>query len=237
MSLKITLQKSHLSNCTKAFVVRSILSGNVSWDSFVEIMSKGRTALSKIEIIGAMQLFIEELIKLLADGKAVKTPAGLFYPCAGGSMDSPKDDFLPADTSTNHELRIHFRPDSALEKFVVENANLIRSDIADLSAPKVRSAFSSETSEIGATKLGDILNVYGYNLKFDRANTLEGLFFIDQTGAETRATIYSQILPKTIAAAVPSSLTPGIYTLAVRSFANGKTLHEGFLKGLTVNGA
>lgn len=237
MPLKITLRNNHLSACPKAFVIRSVLSATVDWEAFAEVMAKGRTALSKIEIIGAMQLFMEEISKLLADGKAVKTPVGLFYLCAGGSMDSPQEDFLPSDKSTNHDLRIHFRPEVGFEKQVAESAQLIRSDITDQAAPKVRSAFSSETSQLGITKAGDILNVYGYNLKFDRANEREGLFFVDGTGTETRATIYSQILPKTIAASVPAGLSPGSYSLAVRSLANGKTLREGRLEGLTVNGA
>ena len=52
----------------------------------------------------------------------------------------------------------------------------------------------------------------------------EGLFFIDAGGTETRASLYSQILPKTIVAGVPPGLAAGSYSVAVRSLANGKKL-------------
>jgi len=170
MPLKIILQDNHLPACQKPFVVRSILSDTMDFDSFVDIMASGRTTLSKIDILAAMQLYSEELGKQLAEGKSVKTPIGLFYLSAAGSMDTPDDSFLPSDQGTSHELRLHFRAETNFVTAIAESVHLIRSDTMDQAAPRIRATLSSDSSALNATRAGDILNVYGSCLKFDRAH-------------------------------------------------------------------
>jgi len=152
-------------------------------------------------------------------------------------MDTPDDSFLPSDQGTNHELRLHFRAETNFVTAIAESVHLIRSDTMDQAAPRVRATLSSDSSALNATRAGDILNVYGSCLKFDRANPQEGLFFIDAGGTETRASLYSQILPKTIVAGVPPGLAADSYSVAVRSLANGKKLREDRLEGITVAAA
>ena len=63
MALKIAVLKNFLKTSKSPYVVRSDSSEVVEYDQFVELMAGGRTALSKIEILGAMQLYKEELQK------------------------------------------------------------------------------------------------------------------------------------------------------------------------------
>lgn len=233
MSLKIALQKTSLPACTKPFVVRSAISDAMDFERFVSGMLD-RTTLTKTDIIATMNLFGEELGRQLAEGKSVKTPVGTFFICASGSMDTPDDDFSPGDKNSNHDLRIHFRPESGFEAEVCNEVRVVRTDIVDQSAPRVRSCYSSDTGALNVVRSGDLMSVHGFYLKFDRSNVQEGLFFIDAAGTETRCEQYGAILPKSIATLAPAALAAGTYTLALRSMANGKTLREGRLEGVTV---
>ena len=85
-------------------------------------------------------------------------------------MDTPDDSFLPSDQGTSHELRLHFRAETNFVTAIAESVHLIRSDTMDQAAPRIRATLSSDSSALNATRAGDILNVYGSCLKFDRAH-------------------------------------------------------------------
>ena len=97
MALKIAVLKTFLPNCPSPYIVRSASSELVEFDRFVDFMAEGRTTLSRIDILAAMQLFKEELQKQLAEGKTVKTPIGSFYMSAAGSMGSLDEPYLPKE--------------------------------------------------------------------------------------------------------------------------------------------
>ena len=56
MALKIAVLKTFLPNCPSPYIVRSASSEAVEFDRFVDFMAEGRTTLSWIEILAAMQL-------------------------------------------------------------------------------------------------------------------------------------------------------------------------------------
>ena len=58
-------------------------------------MAKGKTTMTKTDILGTMQLYSEVLGGLLAEGRTVKTPTGSFSLNAAGSIASLDDSFLP----------------------------------------------------------------------------------------------------------------------------------------------
>ena len=120
MALKIAVLKTYLPNCPSPYIVRSSSSELVEFDRFVDFMAEGRTTLSRIDILAAMQLFKEELQKQLAEGKTVKTPIGNFYMSASGSMGSLDEPYLPKEQTNNHELRLHHRPGRAFERSIAK---------------------------------------------------------------------------------------------------------------------
>jgi hypothetical protein len=203
-------------------------------ERLVDIMAKGRTTLTKTDIVAAMQLYGEELQKQLAEGRTVKTPAGSFYLCASGSLVSLDESFTPGLQDRNHALRIHYRPDREFEAAVRGGVRLVRGELLDIAAPQPRSFQSASSGSFDATKPGDILQIRGFRLKFDPKNLEEGVFFLSSSGTEARSSLYPQILPKTIFAGAPAGLAAGSYALAIRSLLGGKELREGRLEGLIV---
>jgi hypothetical protein len=225
MPLTIIPLKNHLSTSSNPYYVHAEWSDRVEYQTLVDIMAAGRTTLTKPDITGCLQLFVEELMKLVADGKYVKTPIGAFCLGASGKLDSPDQAFTPKDGSSAHDLRLHFRADRSLEAELLASVKIERGERYDRSMPLVFSAFSVKTGKDMAASAGDFLRVEGQRLKFDKDKEEEGLFFIN--GSESRSAIYALIAPGRVIAEVPKDLAAGQYVLAFRSRQGGKTLHEG----------
>lgn len=236
MPLKISIRENHLpaSAAQSPFIVFSNSSDVVEFDRFVDIMAKGRTTLTKTDILAVMQLYREELQNQLSEGRTVKTPTGSFFLSASGSMESVDESFLPRDQENNHEVRLHHRPEKSFEDAVVAGLKVVRAEKPDLSSPKVTVVQSAGADPSAAIHAGGMIQVKGLRLRFDPKEASQGIFFIDGTGVETRSPFYPMILPATVLASVPASLGAGAYALAFRAAVNGKDVREHRFEGLTI---
>jgi hypothetical protein len=225
MSLSVVALKNHLATCENPYYAHTEWSATVEYEKLVDIMATGRTTLTKPDIRGCIELLVEEIVKLVADGKYVKTPLGSFYLCASGKFDSPDEAFTPGEGENAHELRLHFRPDKPLESQILLGADVERGSRFDRNAPLVFGSQSVKTDEDMKASVGDFIRVVGQRLKFDKANETEGLFFVN--GSEHRSTQYAEVLPGLLIAQVPPGIAAGTYNLVVRSRQGGKDLHEG----------
>jgi hypothetical protein len=225
MSLTIVPLKNHLATSSNPYYVHTLWSDTIEYDKLVDIMAAGRTTLTKPDIAGCLELFTEEIMKLVADGKYVKTRMGAFYLCASGKLDAPDQAFTPRDGTSEHDLRLHFRADKSLEAGLLATAKIERGERYDRNTPIVFSVVSVRTGDEMKASAGDFLRVVGQRLKIDPADESEGLFFVN--GHETRAVQYAAISPGLVIAQLPEGLAPGSYYIAVRSHQGGKELHEG----------
>ena len=235
MALRIAVMKNYLPTNPKPFIVRSDCSDVIEYDRLLEIMSKGRTTLSKTDILATMQLYKEELQRQLAEGKTVKTPTGSFFLCASGSMDSLDESFLPKDEGNNHEVRLHHRPDRTLEEEINAKLRIVREERVDLGVPSLRTIQAAGDGAAEGIRAGSIVLLKGMRLRFDVKDPKQGLFFVDASGLESRSPYYPMILPGTVMAAVPDSLAAGPYAIALRAAVNGKDVREAKLEGVTVS--
>jgi len=234
MALKIAVLKTFLPNCRCPYVVRSSSSDMVKFDSFIEIMAAGRTTLSQIDILAAMQLFKEELQRQLVEGKTVKTPIGSFYMSAAGSMASLDEPYLPKDLTNNHELRLHHRAERAFEESIADAIEISREERPNLSVPNLCAVLAAgEVS--GLIRPGGMVRIKGLRLRFDPLASDQGVFFVDAAGAETRSPFYPLILPGTVLASVPEALVPGAYAIVLRAAVNGRDVREARLEGVAIS--
>lgn len=181
-----------------------------SWTSW----PTGRTTLTKPDIAGCLQLFTEEVAKLVADGRRVKTKLGTFYLCASGKLDARDQSFTPGEGEGSHALKLHFRADKGFELEVCAKAAVERGKHYDRYTPTIDKAVSVKSEAEMSSGAGDFLRIEGERLKFDKANAAEGLFFVN--GEETRAAQYARIMPSLLIAQVPPELKAGSYVLAVQ---------------------
>lgn len=66
----------------------------------------------------------------------------------------------------------------------------------------------------------DNIRLYGHDLRFDKADVLQGVFFIKADGTEVRATVYGPINPSDVTVLVPAGLT-GALQVRISAHING----------------
>jgi hypothetical protein len=225
MALSVTALKNHLSNCTKPYLVHTEWSEIVEFEKLVELMAASHTTLAKPDIKACAELFMEQAVKLLAEGKYVKTPIGALYLCASGKFDSLDESFIPGEGENAHALSLHFRADRSAEEEIILKAEVERGARYDRLAPIIFASDSVKTDESMKAKAGEFIRVEGQRLRFDKTNETEGLFFVN--GSEYRSVQYATITPSLLIAEVPAGISAGSYNLVVRSRQRGKDLHEG----------
>lgn len=242
MALKISVIKNPLPHCLRPFCVRSETTDTVEFDRFVDIMSQGRTTLSRTDILAAMQLYKEELRKQLAEGKTVKTPTGSFYLSASGSMEAPDGAFLPKSDESNHEVRLHHRPDKDFERSLLAGLAISREERPGRSAPNIQAVLAAEAGGDAVIRVGSVILLKGKRLRFDANDQGQGVFFSlpaasgSPRGDTWRSSRYPLILPSSVLAFVPENLEPGTYTLALKTRSRGRDLLEYNFEGVGIVG-
>ncbi len=95
MALTIRAMRNNLGTSESPYYALASWSDVVESEDFIDRMAKGRTTLSKTDIVAVFQLAREELVRLLAEGCYVKTPLGAALPIASGRFRSQKESFSP----------------------------------------------------------------------------------------------------------------------------------------------
>ena len=235
MAFRISVLPNHLPGHQNPFVVRASKVEFIEYDRFVDLMAQGRTTVTRIDILGVMELLSAELRRLLADGKSVKTPMGTFSLLASGSMSSVDDAFLPRDAASGHGVRVHFRPTQSFEQAVLGDLSILRDDRNEEARPSIRAVAAGEEEGDGNIRSGRVVQVKGRKLAFDPKDPAQGLFFIDAEGRELRSPFYPLILPSSVLGSVPSELPAGVYALAIRSTLSWKDLREDRVEGIVIS--
>ena len=232
MPINLMVLKNHFAACKDQYYVRSSSPmKTMELEDFITIMSRGHTTLTRTELSGAMALYKEELLGLLSQGMAVKTPTGTFSFGAAGSLEAVDTPFLPGSSANNHRIRLRHRSDRAFENAAKLELGVERDERPDFSIPVLNTVSLAGEAQAGLPlRVSDTAEIKGIRLRFDVADQSQGLFFIDQAGVETRASRYPLILPATVHAVVPAGLAAGIYKVKFRAAVNGIDVTEGALK-------
>ena len=224
MSLQIVAKKNHLHNVTTPYSVHASHSGIVDVDTLVSIMATSRTTLSAPDIMGTLILMKEEVAKLMADGKVVKTPLGNFYLGAKGTLESADQAFTPGEGGHKHGFRLRYRPDKDFADLVLDGTRVERAEILDRHVPVVLSVKPAETGVLDI-QAGSYVRIQGQRLQFDPSDPDQGVFFVN--GSTHRAARYTHVTSTLVLAAVPEGVAAGPYELSVRTLPNTAGIREG----------
>ena len=72
----------------------------------------------------------------------------------------------------------------------------------------------------------------GDNLRFDRADVTQGVFFRAGSAAEVRATVYGTVTPTSLSVLVPATLS-GPLTVRVAAYINGSVRSFTYMTPIT----
>jgi hypothetical protein len=174
----------------------------------------------------------KEALSLMEEGRPVRGPLAKVKPGLPGVFEGEDDSYDPA----RHQAEINANASPALLdafRSAVEFEKVDRGRA--IPVPENYHDIPSETRNNTLTP-GGVARVTGVNLKFDPDDPEQGVFFLAEDGAETRAETYARIKPGEVILVAPSELAAGAYELEVRAHVYGsKHLRSGSLeKILTV---
>jgi hypothetical protein len=181
-------------------------------------------SLTDAAVLGILELFMEEVTKILEEGGSVTTPLFKAQCSIAGKFTGPEDYFL----QNRHQVKVNLSPGILLK----EMASQARPHKTDGHLPRplveVFSDMGSGNNNSALTPGGPAF-IKGARLQFDADDPEQGIFFEDGARQLFKATqvlrnVYSQLVLM-----VPSNLPGGTYRLLVNSKLKTKQLRSGEL--------
>ncbi len=138
-----------------------------------------------------------------------------FRPTSGGSEDTPDGFLTPREINANVSISL-----------LASRVNQWRSGLGieregqvGLVTPVVNTIISEENGAENAYQPGTLIRLRGTNLRFDKSDTSQGVFFIGDDDTETRAPVYGPIEPSEASVLVPDSLS-GSLQVRIAAYIN-----------------
>ncbi len=218
MAIKYRFEENQLKPGT--FYARVIPGETYDLDAMIPSVVD-ETSLSGTDVKAVIDVVVKRTISALADGLTVVVNGLVTLSVSlSGSFDTND---VPLTKGTAH-LNVVAHDDRALEAAVTARATYTQ-EVTVVKAPVISSVFDVGSGAYNTYSAPGIARLKGKNLKFNPANSDEGVFLDDGT-TETRLTIYSVVADKQIDAMLLAGLS-GDLTVTVRArYTEGGSLRQ-----------
>ncbi|MEQ9437546.1 MAG: DNA-binding domain-containing protein [Cyclobacteriaceae bacterium] len=202
-------------------------------DDLVETIHYKYTKLSESDIKGVLEEFLSAVDFWIREGKSINTPLFNLLPSISGVFYNSDENFDPG----KHQLNLNLNPGKqlsktaqkvTLERVVAPEHSPIITDFLDVASNSRRSQLTPNSP----------VRIIGDKLKYDNSDAQQGIFFIDESNQEFKATVIVDNHPRKLTIQSPD-LSAGTYQLQVRTNMGGKTLRSslaGFLLTVPISG-
>jgi Domain of unknown function (DUF4469) with IG-like fold len=202
---------------TGGFTTRAALGDGVTQE-FLTAEVATATGLTPVQVEAAVKTFLQ---KILACSTGCGWSNNLydivrFRPTSGGSNPQP-DGFHNAD-DINADVAVSFTKDA----ITAWRAGLTLESMGEVGkvTPIIDTILNQDTGAADHYTPGSLIQLRGDNLKLNKTDVTQGVFFKAGAAAEVRATVYGDIEPTTLTVLVPANLS-GPLTVRVAVFING----------------
>ncbi|MBL9133996.1 MAG: DUF4469 domain-containing protein [Verrucomicrobiaceae bacterium] len=199
------------------FTTRAALGDAVTTD-FITAQVATATGLTPVQVESAVKTFFQTLLACSAGCGWSNNLYDIvrFRPTSGGSSPQP-DGFHNAD-DINADVALSYTKE-AIDAW---RATLTLESLGEVGkvTPIIDTILNQDTGEADKYTPGSLIQLRGDNLKLNRADITQGVFFKAGAAAEVRATSYADIEPLSLTVLVPASLS-GPLTVRVAAHING----------------
>lgn len=217
MSVRVALFKDSLRKSGRG-IPRIVHRNTVDFDDFLTYTAKicgGQTA----NIRAVIMQVTEALQDQLSSGNQVRTPMGTFS--IGVHLPQMSEgpsggDIIPRINAD--ALTLSLRPAKEIIDTLRRRANLEVVDRPSVQVPIIQAIQNAEdSSSINRASPGQIVNIIGNRLSFDKADADTGVFLVNQdSDEEFRASVYSRLGTARIDCKIPAA-SVGNYVVEVRT--------------------
>lgn len=195
---------------------RSSTMTTLTQEELIKKMAEFNTTITEADTLAVLNVLKRLVLEYTEQGYTVQTPLGLFYASASGTTNDVLADFSPQDASTDHTIRMLYRPSSEVTKGILKNTPVERSSDKLKATPFIQLVRNAGGDEDSAIKAGDSILVAGEYLKFDSGDNKQGIFLSGAT-LSYRLSYYTRNTDRTLEARIDSSVPAGRYTLSVKN--------------------
>lgn len=188
-------------------------------------MQKYNSTATIADIKAVMEILFFVVSDKVANGCNVRLPIVNIRPSITGRFTSPVDSF----DSNRHAINVKVTAGEMLNSSIT-NLQVSRYDSVER-APILKQFINCFTDSSAGYNAGFIGKVMGSELKFDTANSDEGLFFVNiESGAEVKVQHFGKITNAELMFTLPV-LTQGEFVMEVRkAYCSDKEIRKGALK-------
>jgi hypothetical protein len=234
MALKYFLLENPMTSGPDDYMAVSVVPRTYGIEDVIERMISRGSTVTKAEALSVFEEFSLAVQQLVKEGNSLNTPLFNVAPKVAGVFRNNDDAF----DRPRHQVKVRMNPGLRLRE--IETGIQVEKVMPTKLQPVLIHFFDnvSESQDEIITPGGGG-RIVGSLLKYDEADALQGVFFIN-TGSSSVAKVTAKLLrnkPGELIFTIPGSLVAGTYRIEVRTFIKGsKTLRIGALSSdLTVS--
>jgi hypothetical protein len=230
VKIRYTLHEYHF-NGGKTYRARVKYGRVVDLEGVIDDMNLPFSGLTRAVVVAILAEFARVILRLLLDGCKVVTPFGEFGLTIKGEF---KDTLARFDGRKQH-FEIKIKPEAWMQGQVKARARAQQVE-ARQRRPHLQTVLNmADESAQGILTPGEMVQVYGYDLKFDQADPRQGIFLLPvkadgrfkPAGAPVRIERIGYNKGRKLVFIVPADLPPGAYLLEVCVRIGRSTLRRG----------
>jgi hypothetical protein len=185
-------------------------------DDIFQRISARYPGLTPAQISSAVNEFFEEICAITADGETINTPLFNSHFSVSGVFDGAMDVFDPKRHSLKLHVSLGTRLREALRKVKLEKT------IAAEPVPHILEVKDIQSDTVNEKLTpGGVVKLGGGRLKFLQGEENNGVFIVDENGAEKKLSTIVENNPTHIIAVMPADVAAGVYFMEVRSSFSG----------------
>jgi hypothetical protein len=222
MGMKYSLTENMLTERPDDYSAMAHAVSSLDTEAIIQRMLNKGTTVTKTDILAVLNSFYEVIRDAHLEGHTVNLPLINTSFSISGVFDGPLDTFDP----NRHKLNINVTKGTILrdaEKNVKVEKTNVPTPLPQIQ--EVKDSISGTVNE--RFTANGVVEIRGYNLKIDGDNPKCGLWFVDESGNETKAQTIIENKPTRIIAMIPD-LKPGNWQVKVvtQYVIGGKPLKE-----------
>jgi hypothetical protein len=228
MSISYSLHRNPLTNGANQYRAIVQSGGTISLEEVIERMVARGSTTTKADAWAVLQDYFTIVEGLLLDGFRVSTPLVNYGVSVKGNFDGQTDSF----NASRHWIEASVSPGAQLRRTIQSKAQP-QKQLANEPRPRLLEYTDLNSKERDSRLTpGGMGHLAGDRLKFDPADPAQGIFLMAPNGRPIQVEVVGKNTNSELMFLVPASLTPGDYTLEVRSTLGQSALRSGSLSAI-----
>lgn len=219
MPINYVLQENHLTSDPNDYMAMVQPLSTVGEAQVIQRMIEQGSTVNRPDILASLEDYFSAVESLVLEGNNVNTPLANFGASIKGVFEGQGDGFDAA----RHHLRARVTPGARLRKTISARGSASKQETIK-PRPNPQEFTDINTGERNSVLTpGGMAQILGHRLKFDPAETVQGIFFVASDGSDAKVDVVGGNKPAELMFLVPDSLVSGDYTLEVRAVLPQRT--------------